>query len=68
MHNFTDTHKNRALIRPIPEDPTAYFIFIAVAYSANTQQISSTSKAGLAWPNGPYDDIDQYTSTGKVQW
>ena len=29
MHNFTDTHKNRALIRPIPEDPTAYFIFVA---------------------------------------
>lgn len=33
-----------------------------------TRAVSSTSKAGLAWPNGPYVDINQYTTTGKVQW
>ena len=30
--------------------------------------VSSTAKAGLAWPNGPDGGIQQYTSTGKVQW
>ncbi|KZV61628.1 hypothetical protein PENSPDRAFT_693241 [Peniophora sp. CONT] len=29
MHTFTDTHKNRVLIRPIPEDPSAYFLMVA---------------------------------------
>ncbi|VDB88577.1 unnamed protein product [Peniophora sp. CBMAI 1063] len=27
MHNFSDANKNRTLIRRIPEDPSAYFIF-----------------------------------------
>lgn len=26
------------------------------------------SKAGLAWPNGPWADMGQYTTTGKVSW
>ncbi|EJD07367.1 glycoside hydrolase [Fomitiporia mediterranea MF3/22] len=30
--------------------------------------VTSSSKAGLAWPNGNADDITQYTSTGKVSW
>ncbi|KAJ3824144.1 glycosyl hydrolase catalytic core-domain-containing protein [Lentinula raphanica] len=29
---------------------------------------SKSSKAGLAWPNGNADDIDQYLTTGKVSW
>ncbi|VDB96641.1 unnamed protein product [Peniophora sp. CBMAI 1063] len=28
----------------------------------------ATSKAGLAWPDGPYVDMNQYTSTGRVSW
>lgn len=40
----------------------------AYAFSAGSLAVSSTAKAGLAWPNGPYGDIDQYTTTGKVQW
>ncbi|KAK7695626.1 hypothetical protein QCA50_000262 [Cerrena zonata] len=38
----------------------------AVAHEA--RQVSSSSKAGLAWPNGPWEDLNQYRSTGKVQW
>ncbi|EKM59705.1 uncharacterized protein PHACADRAFT_158145 [Phanerochaete carnosa HHB-10118-sp] len=34
----------------------------------DVEAVSSTAKAGLAWPNGPNDDIEQYTTTGKVQW
>ncbi|KAH8116245.1 hypothetical protein DFH11DRAFT_1474712, partial [Phellopilus nigrolimitatus] len=30
--------------------------------------VSNTSKAGLAWPNGNYNDYRQYTTTGKVSW
>ncbi|KAI0356575.1 glycoside hydrolase [Trametes cingulata] len=30
--------------------------------------VTNTSKAGLAWPNSYYDDINQYLTTGKVQW
>ncbi|TBU32061.1 glycosyl hydrolase catalytic core-domain-containing protein [Dichomitus squalens] len=30
--------------------------------------VTNTSKAGLAWPNGNSIDINQYLSTGKVQW
>ncbi|KAH8103620.1 glycosyl hydrolase catalytic core-domain-containing protein [Cristinia sonorae] len=40
----------------------------ALPPSLDIRQASSTAKAGLAWPNGPYNDIDQYRSTGKVQW
>ncbi|KAF9268715.1 hypothetical protein L218DRAFT_977190 [Marasmius fiardii PR-910] len=30
--------------------------------------VTNTSKAGLAWPNGDGDDINQYLSTGRVSW
>jgi len=30
--------------------------------------VTPSSKAGLAWPNGPYVDIEQFQSTGKVSW
>ncbi|KDQ55080.1 glycoside hydrolase family 128 protein [Jaapia argillacea MUCL 33604] len=30
--------------------------------------VSASAKAGLAWPNGDYDDMGQYLSTGKVSW
>ncbi|KAJ3936785.1 MAG: glycosyl hydrolase catalytic core-domain-containing protein [Lentinula lateritia] len=29
---------------------------------------TNSSKAGLAWPNGNYVDIDQYLTTGKISW
>ena len=32
------------------------------------RQVGPDSKAGLAWPNGPYSDIEQYATTGKVSW
>ena len=32
------------------------------------RQVGPKSKAGLAWPNGPYSDIQQYATTGKVSW
>ena len=34
----------------------------------NPRQAGLDSKAGLAWPNGPWSDIQQYTTTGKVSW
>ncbi|KII92629.1 glycoside hydrolase family 128 protein [Plicaturopsis crispa FD-325 SS-3] len=30
--------------------------------------VTSSSKAGLGWPNGNVDAVSQYTSTGKVSW
>lgn len=36
--------------------------------SSDRRDVTSTSKAGLAWPNGRADDISQYTKTGKVSW
>ncbi|KAI0676910.1 glycosyl hydrolase catalytic core-domain-containing protein [Trametes maxima] len=29
---------------------------------------TNSSKAGLAWANSNYNDVDQYLATGKVQW
>ncbi|CAL1701688.1 unnamed protein product [Somion occarium] len=37
-------------------------------HQQESRQISTTSKAGLAWPNGPSAELNQYRSTGKVQW
>ena len=31
-------------------------------------QKRATSKAGLAWADGQYIDMNQYTSSGKVSW
>ncbi|KAH9943114.1 glycosyl hydrolase catalytic core-domain-containing protein [Epithele typhae] len=36
--------------------------------TVNARAVTNTSKAGLPWPNGNADDINQYLSTGKVQW
>ncbi|TCD61263.1 hypothetical protein EIP91_008696 [Steccherinum ochraceum] len=44
------------------------FLALATARPHGTRQVSSTAKAGLAWPNGDFDNVDQYRSTGKVQW
>ncbi|KAI0058321.1 glycoside hydrolase [Artomyces pyxidatus] len=33
-----------------------------------SRNVTSSSKAGLAWPNGNSVDIDQYRTTGKVSW
>ena len=30
--------------------------------------VGQDSRAGLAWPNGPWADMQQYTATGKVSW
>ncbi|KAI0347295.1 glycoside hydrolase [Trametopsis cervina] len=43
-------------------------ICAAAQQHPHRRAVSSTAKAGLAWPNGPYADIDQFTTTGKVQW
>ena len=42
-----------------------FLSFFTIPY---TFAASNSSKAGLAWPNGNWDDIEQYTSTGKVSW
>jgi len=44
------------------------FSSIALSSSPNRRQVGPGSKAGMAWPNGPYNDIEQYTTTGKVSW
>lgn len=50
-------------------------IRIALTFSAavlsgafNLGPVGPNSKAGLAWPNGPWADVQQYTTTGKVSW
>jgi hypothetical protein len=32
------------------------------------RDVTNTSKAGLAWPNGDGVDIGQYETTGEVSW
>jgi len=34
----------------------------------SSREVNSTGKAGLAWANGPYNNMAQYLTTGKVQW
>jgi hypothetical protein len=46
-------------------------LFSSIALSSgllSLGQVGPDSKAGLAWPNGPWTDIQQYTTTGKVSW
>lgn len=46
-------------------------LFPAIALSSgflNLRQVGPASKAGLAWPNDRWADIQQYTTTGKVSW
>ncbi|KAI0320423.1 glycoside hydrolase, partial [Amylostereum chailletii] len=33
-----------------------------------TRDVTNSSKAGLAWPNAQWIDINQYRYTGKVSW
>lgn len=33
-----------------------------------TRDVTSSSKAGLAWANGRWVDMSQYETTGKVSW
>ncbi|KIJ68082.1 glycoside hydrolase family 128 protein [Hydnomerulius pinastri MD-312] len=48
--------------------------FICTGIATRTQidpvprAVTNTSKAGLAWPNGNYVNVDQFLSTGKVSW
>lgn len=44
------------------------FSVIALPGPFSPRLVGSGSKAGLAWPNGPWVDIRQYTTTGKVSW
>ncbi|KAL1722008.1 glycosyl hydrolase catalytic core-domain-containing protein [Schizophyllum commune] len=41
-------------------------VFILSVGRARAQ--NNSTKAGLAWPNGRYDDARQFTKTGKVSW
>jgi len=40
----------------------------ATSPTVQHRTVTSTAKAGLPWPNGPSIDINQYRTTGKVQW
>ncbi len=55
---FLTLFPRRAVAHTIPPD----------TQPLNARAVSSTSKAGLPWPNGNYIDVGQYLSTGKVQW
>ena len=46
-------------------------LFSSIALSSghlDLRQVGPNSKAGLAWPNGPWADMQQYGTTGKVSW
>jgi len=40
----------------------------SVRQEALVANVTSASKAGLAWPNGNWNNYKQYTTTGKVSW
>ena len=44
------------------------FALTVLSNPLSRRQVDPDSKAGLAWPNGPYNDIEQYATTGKVSW
>lgn len=56
----------------MPSRIAALFILLALfphrAIGAAIEAVTNGSKAGLAWPNANNDDINQYLTTGKVQW
>ncbi|KAH9853697.1 glycosyl hydrolase catalytic core-domain-containing protein [Lenzites betulinus] len=56
----------------MPSRIAALFILLTVfprrAVGAAIEAATNGSKAGLAWPNANNDDINQYLTTGKVQW
>ncbi|KAK0448716.1 glycoside hydrolase [Armillaria borealis] len=46
---------------------TLVFTLLAVLFSRSRAEVTSSSKAGLAW-GGNNNEIAQFTSTGKVSW
>lgn len=36
--------------------------------SLSSREVTNTTKAGLAWPNGDGVDVGQFQKTGKVSW
>ena len=71
-------YKNPRNLRKYPQErmspkPTTrnVLLFSSIALSSgllSLGQVGPDSKAGLAWPNGRWADIQQYTTTGKVSW
>lgn len=47
---------------------TFIVLLLSCVVIPRTLAVSNSSKAGMAWPNGNWDDIKQYTFTGKVSW
>jgi len=47
---------------------TLLFSSTVLSNPLSRRQVGPDSKAGLAWPNGPYSDTEQYATTGKVSW
>lgn len=47
---------------------TLLFSLTVLSNPLSPRQVGPDSKAGLAWPNGPYSDTEQYATTGKVSW
>ncbi|KAI0039547.1 glycoside hydrolase family 128 protein [Auriscalpium vulgare] len=41
---------------------------ISRAHPTESRAVTSSSKAGLGWPNGDTVNIEQFRSTGKVSW
>ncbi|KAL1760559.1 glycosyl hydrolase catalytic core-domain-containing protein [Schizophyllum commune] len=46
----------------------ALLILIFILSVGRARAQNNSTKAGLAWPNGRYDDARQFTKTGKVSW
>ena len=40
----------------------------ARAETLRPRQTVSPGKAGLAWPNGPDDDTEQFRATAEITW
>lgn len=56
-------------MEPAVTDVLLILFFSAVLSGAfDLREVGSDSKAGLAWPNGPWADIRQYKTTGEVSW
>jgi len=47
---------------------TLLFSLTVFSDPLSRRKVGPTPKAGLAWPNGPYNNIEQYATTGKVSW
>ena len=57
----------------LPYLPLLLFLYVpSLALSApqafSRRAVTSSSKAGLAWPNGDKVDMAQFLGTGKVSW